>query len=261
MPGNVTKMLGTEELSLLQEVMAALQTLLNSNNAGNMENNVEGTGAQPAMMELDNGVSPPKTDDKKDDGNIDGKECNTGEPAMKSNDGPTANDKAETRTEDGTDITEGNLQGIAKALLEIAGFKNGPSPVNKSINPAQETAQLVLKAIEPAISRISMVEKDMNAMLEAFGVAEAMDTVEKSADPIHQIGKAMNSGNAPVVAPDATALFKSLAESIAQELTKEETAQESKGPKPNYSTDRTSVSKELGAAIQKVHLAYNHKGV
>lgn len=245
----VHKMLSPEETSLLQDVMAGLQALLMSNNAGAMENPVEGTGATEVQMGED--MMPKDEANKGDGSDIPVEDPENMDEAQKSNDGPVANDKAEDRTEDGTALTEDNLSGVAKAILALA--KKAPQkPVQKS--SANDVAAQVIKAISPAIERIGTLEKDLNAVLEAIGVADAMETVEKSQDPIHAVEKSVKSGR-PVTAPDAGDIINLIAKSVVAEMVREDEAQELVGPRPKYKTPETEARKALGSAIIGAHIA------
>lgn len=239
----VQKMLSPEETSLLQDVMAGLNVLLGSNNAGAVEETTEASGAQAVEMGAE-----PTPEELANKGNAEEMETNE---VDKSNDGPTANDKAETRLEDGTVVTEANLGAVAKMLASL-GVK---APVQKSQSSvdANSVAQIVLKALEPVIGKIVAVEKDMNNMLEALGFSDAMDTVEKAQNPLETIQKSTQSySNTPVVNPDAGGMIELLSKSIAQQLIKEETPV-NEGPRPNYSTSNSRAHKALGEAVQNVH--------
>ena len=245
---SVQKMLSPEETSLLQDVAAGLQVLLNSNNAGSPEESVEGTGAQGVEMSAgaSAGSEAMKQGDPKDMETSDDYD-----EAKKSNDGPTANDKAEERTEDGTLLTEDNLASVAK-MLSLIGKK---APVQKSQDTdASAVAGIVLKALEPVLNKVNTVEKDMNAMLEALGISEAMETVEKSQNPMEKVEKSVQGYNnsTPVTNPDTMDLIKMVAVSVAQELTKEQSVVDDT-PKANYSTANSRAHKSLGEAVAAVH--------
>lgn len=246
MKNSVQKMLSPEETSLLQDVMAGLNVLLSSNNAGSTEEAVEGTGAQTVEME---GDSDPEMEAEKQTGEMETSE--NADEAQKSNDGPTANpqDKAEERVEDGTDLTDANVSTLAKALMSLAGKK---APVKKSAE--QNAADVLVKALQPVVGRLNQVEKDMNAMLEALGFSEAMDSIEKSENPINVVQKSAQgrmASSSPVTNPDTMDLIKMVATAVAQEVTKGQ-AVDDNTPKPNYSNPRTEAHKALGTAIHDV---------
>lgn len=250
-PNQVQKMLSPEETSLLQDVMAGLNALLMSNNAGPREEAVEGAGA--VEMEDNSAPKPPPVETP---GEEDVDKMGEDDEVDKSSDGPNANDKAEDRTEDGTEITEDNLASVAKAILQMS--KKNTVKKAKSTTDATQVAAIVLKALTPVINKIGTVEKDMNNMLEAMGFAEAMDTVEKSANPL-TVNKAVVNGNpAPVTNPDSMDLIKMIGASVAQELMKEESKQSVVGG-PKYSTESTEARKELGSAFINALIA--KKGV
>lgn len=254
-PNQVQKMLSPEETSLLQDVMAGLNALLMSNNAGPMEEAVEGAGA--VEMEDNSAPKPPPVETPGEE-----EEAQKGDDpnAEKSSDGPNANDKAEDRTEDGTEITEDNLASVAKAILQMS--KKNTVKKAKSSTDAAQVASIVLKALTPVINKIGTVEKDMNNMLEAMGFAEAMDTVEKSINPLQggqAVQKSQSIGNpAPVTNPDSMELIKMIGASVAQELMKEEDQHSVVGG-PKYSTESTEARKELGSAFMNAFKA--NKGV
>ena len=249
----VNKMLSPEETSLLQDVMAGLNVLLSSNNAGAVEETVEGSGAQGVEMGAD---TSPDDEANKEGDPTDMETSDDYDEANKSNDGPTANDRAEERTEEGTDITEDNLASVAKMLSSLV----KKAPVQKSRNnvDASAVANIVLKAIQPVLSKVNTVEKDMNAMLEALGISEAMDTVEKSANPMQTVQKSVQGFNnsSPVTNPDTMDLIKMISTSVAQELTKDQTADD-RMPKANYSTPNTRAHKSLGEAVANAHRGVN----
>lgn len=244
----VQKMLSPEETSLLQDVMAGLNTLLMSNNAGAMEEAVEGGGAQEVMMETEASPEPEIETNEEEEAQ---KEENEDE-LEKSNDGPTANDKAEDRLEDGTEISEDNLASVAKALIQMSRKKTVKK--QKSSTSANEVAQIVLKALTPVINKIGTVEKDMNAMLEAIGFAGDVDTVEKAQNPMNEIQKSLSTP-APITNPDSMDIVKMIGQSVAQELLKEEQKESVVGG-PKYSTANTEAHKSLGSAVIQ-----RHKGV
>lgn len=249
-PNTVQKMLSPEETSLLQDVMAGLNVLLASNNAGSVEETTEGTGAQTVAM--GEGMTPEEEANKQEANPDDMETSDDYDEAKKSNDGPTANpqDKAEERVEDGTDLTDANVSTLAKALMSLAGKK---APVKKSAE--QNAADVLVKALQPVMSRMSTIEKDMNAMLEALGFSEAMDSVEKTENPINVVQKSAQgkfSNASPVTNPDTMDLIKMIAASVAQEVTKGQGIHDENIPRPNYSNPRTEAHKALGKAVHDV---------
>ena len=234
----VNKMLSPEETSLLQDVVAGLGVLLQGNNAGSTEEAVEGTGAQ--QVEMESGASPKPEIETEE------------EPVVKSDDGPTANDKAEERTEDGTVVTDANMGSVMKMLAAMA----SKNTVQKSANPvtginADTVAQIVLKSIQPIVAEMGSVKKDMSNMLDALGFGEAMDTIEKSVNPIQQVQKS-TSMNAPVTNQDSLDLVNLIGQAVAKELGRGQELDSVVGG-PKYSTTNTEAHKSLGQCIIDVH--------
>lgn len=266
MSNKVQKMLSPEETSLLQDVMSGLQALLTTNNVGPVENPVEGTGAQQVQMS-GTIVTP-------DNPNTPQTPQENGQPApqqpqeaTKSNDGPTANDNAESRTQDGTNITEDNLAGVAKALLALGNLRT--APVTKSVDQtsAAAIAQTVVKSLEPVLNRVATVEKDMSSLLDVLGITDAMDQVEKAQNPIDTVQKSMNGQAvtpgvsqtsqqvAPVTNPDTMELIKMVATAVGQEVAKGQQTAPAQFAGATYRTASTEAHKELGSAIVETIMA------
>lgn len=119
----------------------------------------------------------------------------------KANEGPTADDKAELRTEDGTDITEENYSEVGKAFMNLFAKKS----VRKSAGSQSDNIAIVLKGIS---DRIGQMETAQANLLDAIGLTES---VEKSlmAGQNNTVQK-----SAPVSSPDANAFMQSFVEMV-----------------------------------------------
>ncbi len=197
----VAKMLSPEETALLQDIGAGIQQLLQLN-AGQAD-----TG-EVAAPEVQMGLDEPKeTEEEK-------------AAAAKSNDGPTANEPAETRVEEPTDITDDSLTLVGKAIkvmLKEAGTPQQPEMAAKGID-IQTIINGVSKQLVPIISKVNTVEKAMETIVDALGFADAI-VEEQPATPGTPVVKAMETtGMKPVASKDANQFIDMLTGSIAKAL-------------------------------------------
>lgn len=246
---SVNKMLAPEETALLQDIMAGLQAMLMSNSAGPAENPAEGTGATVvesgmAAPQMNKEGMPPATVGEEDEE----------DEAQKSDNGPTANpnDKAEDRVEDGTVVSEDNLGSISKLLAQVLigkAHKNQAAPAAPQAN-TEAITEAVSKALKPVVEKMSILEKDQDALLSALGVAEAMDTVEKAENPVTAVQKALGGqDNAPVLNPDAMSVIGMVAKEVVAQMLGGDSEDSDEGPRIKYNTSSTRAHKSLGSAV------------
>lgn len=191
----VSKMMGPEEISLLEDLQSILSELLSLNNAGTPQTS-EGTEGSSvtddqilaALKKLaGTGSSPEESSGMEDD-------------VEKENNGPTASETADERLEPETDINDKNMGEVGKALMLIAKSLQPKQKVKKA-NPYVEGLKEVLG---PIVNKIEEIEKFNVNMMDALGVTKSIErSVQKSIVP-------KKNSDTPVQNYDATQVVKEL---------------------------------------------------
>jgi hypothetical protein len=212
MPQQVKKMLSPEEMTLLANLKTIIQELEGLQEGGEQETEA------PAEMSLSNKELMAAIKKLTENNNLGdsteqmGEEEDKPKKAMKENNGPTANENAEDRNDNQTDINDENLTEVGKALLQL--LEKNKRPVTKS-NNIDAISQAVVKAITPLTKKIQQIEQFNSNMLDALGFA---NNIEKSLKvDQQQVQKGLNNVNsqsAPVQTLDATAVVNKLVEVI-----------------------------------------------
>lgn len=206
----VAKMLSPEETALLQDIGAGIQQLLQLN-AGEAQT---APGAPPE-------VEAAMHNEEEEEG-----------VAAKSDDGVVANKPAEERVEDPTPITDDNLSKLGKALTMMVEEQGAPQVQMAAKGMDVQTIVTgVSKQLIPIVTKINVVEKAMEVLLDALGFA---DTIVEEAAPataaVQTVAKAQgaSTGMTPVINKDAQGFMDMLSTSIAKAMKEEriETAHE-----------------------------------
>lgn len=180
----------SEEKTILANIISLAQQLVNLENQEEVQG-MEGNGENQnnsVVETLKSVVSQLENPDKKDSGDLVGKQMNNGEEEKKeeetsmqkalqkitkaiidagAQDAPSANDDAETRVEDGNKDTDDEaIAEVAKALLKL----NGKKEVNKS--QQEDKLDKVLKTLDSFTQRQNEVEKAVSGIIEGLGIVK-----------------------------------------------------------------------------------------
>jgi hypothetical protein len=212
---NISKLIAPEDQSALLEVIGLIQQLLNANSTGVPENQ-EGT-AEIAMAQNAEPAMPAMKENGMEDQDIADEEVQMA--ANKSSDGPTASEDAEARTEAGTNLTEDNISSLGKALMAVLGKSQKTQQVQKS--EGTQIATVLAEMQKAHKAEISELKKSFNAVLEAVGVADALESVTAN-DPVQTVTKSMAGQNQrPVTNPDQGVLMDELVSRLSKAIGKE----------------------------------------
>ena len=125
------------------------------------------------------------------------------EEVIKANEGPTANEKAEERVEDGTEITEGNLSEVGKRV-----GRSVIRQVNKRLAATQENTAMmqmlaeITKALKGISDRQGQSEQAISGILDGFGITKAVaEEAEK---------EVQKTAPRPIAQTDSTAILAEL---------------------------------------------------
>ena len=124
------------------------------------------------------------------------------EDVEKADEGPTANEKAEERVEDGTEITEGNLSEVGKRVS-----RSVIRQVNKTLRATQDNTAVmqvlseITKALKGLSDRQGQNETAIEGILDGFGITKAV---------AEEAGVTKDAANRPVAQTDQTAILAEL---------------------------------------------------
>ena len=198
---SVTKMMGPEEMSLIEDLQSIISELVSLNRAEG-ETSPDETGGSSitddqilAALKKLAGKGSPEEESGMDEGDVE-----------KENNGPTANETADERLKPDTDINDKNMGEVGKALMLIA----------KSLKPEQKVkkentvVQGLKEVLAPIVNKIEQIEKFNTNMMDALGVAKSVESnVQKSI-----LNK--NNSSLPVQSYDATQVVKELIDVIKE---------------------------------------------
>ena len=130
------------------------------------------------------------------------------EEVVKADEGPSANEKAEERVEDGTEITEGNLSEVGKKVS-----RSVIRQVNKTLRATQDNTAVmsvlseITKALKGISDRQGQSELAISGILDGFGITKDIATeagVQKAATrPVAQMDQT-------AILAELTAVVKSM---------------------------------------------------
>ena len=124
------------------------------------------------------------------------------EEVMKEDNGPSANEKAEERVEDGTEITEGNLSEVGKKLS-----RSVVRQVNKTLRATQDNTAMmevlseITKALKGISDRAGQNEQAISSILDGFGITKAV---------VEEAGVQKDVASRPIAQVDQTAILAEL---------------------------------------------------
>jgi len=210
----VQKMLSPEETALLGTLQSTINELLALNNTGNTPA-PEGGGETNELVEaLKKLAGTNLGDDTEEMGNPSAQPEETEEPKVqKENNGPTANEEAEQRSEPDSEVNDENMSEVGKMLLSL--FSKNNQSVNKSMmisgnqshntSQADVIAQTITKALKPIVNEVAQVKQFNSNILDALGFSEKIE----KALPTSQ-NQNVNKGQVPVQTVDATGIVGEL---------------------------------------------------
>ena len=214
MPNKVNKMLSPEEQTLLANLKTILQELESLQQGGYQETEA------PAEMSMSNKDLLSAIKKLTESNNLGDSTEEMGEEKKetkslltKEDNGPTANDNADERIDNQTDINDENMSEVGKTLIQLLQKKS--KTVAKS-NNIDLITNAVKKAIMPIVSKIQEIEKFNENMLDSLRFSEKIEkSLKDNQNNNQQVQKGfVNSNNAPVQTLDATAVVNQLVEVI-----------------------------------------------
>ncbi len=248
MPKRVAKALTPEERELIGTMKATIAQLESIDTAGSAEDPalqaIEGLAqAQPNQVATPTpSPAPAPATDTQDD--------NPTEPApprpkkavpfigkgvgTTPDEGIVANDDAEDKVEETTDVDADNIREVQRALERIA--KRRGVTVGKAAG--DETTQAILVALQGIVGELAVQKDAMGGLLEALGVADQI--IAAGAPPVAQ---PVQKDRRPVGATDTQAVAKAIVDALRE-------VANSQPKEPELPGDRLGeVRKDLSAVL------------
>jgi hypothetical protein len=210
----VMKALTPEEKTLLANVKAGIEEILNISAAGgeSNENGMQAAAVQPpkpqqtVAMAEDRQETTPKLEESPDKKV---EECSTSkvkkETTSQPGDTASAQDKTETRIEDPE--PEGSEEALAEISKAFAKFFGVNKSVKKTapINPIVEVMAAQQKAMKSQNDKIDMLAKGLSELMDGMGITKQLEIAEE------EVRKAEIK---PITNPDSDLVIKHLADLI-----------------------------------------------
>jgi len=240
-PKKVTKALGPDEVTALQNVMSSLQEILQMSSGASAD---QGTAVQGQTV-ADAAVTPPApVEDPKNP--FEQKSCGgtLKQKALETtpSDAPTANDDVEARIDDVLPPeTEDNIDEVAKAIAKLLGGRSVAKSAIKQVDPLTQVLEKIVTVQKSQAETTNEMMAAFSNLLDGMGITEQMN-VAKSA---------IAKKSEPIMTQDNEAVVNVLKGLLGLADTKVE--KESSNPGDNYNKVRKAFADKniLSALIQK----------